>query len=183
MVNFEFTKTDIQGLFVQNIDYDLTYSSDNRGFFKYFYSQSEIAKVTSKEFNFQQGNHSFSKEGVLRGLHLESWSKLVYVVSGKALIVVADTRQDSRTFGKYVSIEVGDFDSGRKSVLIEEGLANSFYCFSDVHYLNNVSSEFDPNKRFGIKFDDPDLSIPWPNKDPILSDVDRNLPYLRDLLT
>ena len=181
MVEFRLSKTKIDGLFVQDLADSFSYHKDNRGFFKYFYSQSEIIKSMSYKFEFKQGNHSFSKKGVLRGLHLENWDKLVYVVTGRALIVVADIRKGSNTYGEHCSFEVGDFDEGRKSVLISKGLANSFYCHTDVHYLNNVSAEFNPVSRLGIKFDDPDLAISWPDKNPILSDLDSKLPYLRDL--
>ena len=66
-------------------------------------------------------------------------------------------------------------------LFVSEGLANAFYCLTEVDYINDVSLEFDPARRGGVRFDDPDLAVAWPTRTPVLSAVDRGLPFLRDL--
>jgi dTDP-4-dehydrorhamnose 3,5-epimerase len=119
---------------------------------------------------------------VLRGFHRERWDKFVYVVRGQATCAVADTRPASRTFGMTLTFELGDPPLGQRARLfISEGLSNAFYCPVETDYLNDVSEEFDPSSRSGVIWNDPTLNVPWPDKQPILSAVDRALPTLKEL--
>jgi dTDP-4-dehydrorhamnose 3,5-epimerase-like enzyme len=47
--------------------------------------------------------------------------------------------------------------------------------------VNDVSAEFDPTKRAGIRWDDEALGVEWPTRSPLLSPIDRDLPTLREL--
>lgn len=151
---------------------------DPRGWFVETYRQSAIEAVMGRPHRFSQGNHSRSKANVLRGFHTEPWDKLIQVVRGVALCVVADTRRESPTFGHHERFILGDTEGGQDRVFIAEGLSNAFYCFNEVSYLNDVSGEFTPDHRTGVHWRDPQLNIDWPCSNPILSDWDENLPYL-----
>lgn len=154
---------------------------DDRGFFKHSYQAGEIEEALGRPLSLRQGNHSRSHAKVLRGFHMEPWDKLIYVVRGTALCVVADTRPDSPTFGQIVSILLGDEPGEHARILVSQGLSNAFYCFSETDYLNDVSEEFRPEGRRGVIWNDPVLAVDWPDKDPILSKTDAVLPRLEDL--
>lgn len=154
---------------------------DDRGTFRQTYQANEIAAVLGRPPVLRQGNHSRSAENVLRGFHAEAWDKLLYVVRGTALCVVADVRPESPTFARAESFLLGDAPGRFSRLFVSEGLANAFYCLTEVDYINDVSLEFDPAQRGGVRFDDPDLAVAWPTRTPVLSAVDRGLPFLRDL--
>ena len=155
--------------------------ADSRGFFKQTYQLSELSAVLGRDLRMQQGNHSRSMARVLRGFHAEPWDKLVYVIRGVATCVVADPRPDSPTFGHTASFLLGDDPGARNRLFISRGLANAFYCHTEVDYVNDVSEEFVPQAGFGIAWNDPDLAFPWPDTDPTLSEADRRQPTLRML--
>jgi dTDP-4-dehydrorhamnose 3,5-epimerase len=153
---------------------------DNRGFFRQTYQVGEISAALQREVRFLQGNHSRSRARVLRGFHAEAWDKCVYVARGTALCVVADIRIGSPTFGRTESFVLGDPPGERIRLFLGKGLCNAVYCHTEVDYINEVSEEFDPANRAGIVWNDPDLAVPWPDRDPILSATDAALPTLRD---
>jgi dTDP-4-dehydrorhamnose 3,5-epimerase len=156
--------TDIKGLFLIKTNI----FNDKRGFFK----EVEKFKVLKKKFIFDC--FSFSKKNTLRGLHLQtkkSQAKLITVVHGKILDVVVDLRKKSSTYGKYYSIEISqksDF-----SLFIPAGFAHGFLCLSKncaVYY--KCTNYRDQNSEKTIKWNDKNLNINWPIKNPILSKKD-----------
>jgi dTDP-4-dehydrorhamnose 3,5-epimerase len=84
--------------------------NDERGYFFESFNTRLFDEAVGEEIKFVQDNQSFSKRGVLRGLHFQkgefSQAKLVRVIQGKILDIVVDIRQDSPTFGKHFSIEL-----------------------------------------------------------------------------
>ena len=168
------TPTDIQGLFV--VDSPLI--EDARGFFRETYQLGAIREALGRDVTFRQGNHSRSAPGVLRGFHAEPWDKLVYVVRGTALCVVADVRPESQTFGFARSFLLGDAPGIRSRLLIVEGLANAVQAVTEVDYVNEVSEHFSPTDRRGFAWNDPTLDVAWQVADPILSAADAGLPTL-----
>lgn len=152
---------------------------DDRGFFRQTYQVGEISAELHREVRFLQGNHSRSQARVLRGFHAEPWDKCVYVARGTALCVVADIRIGSPTFGQTESFMLGDPPGERIRLFVGKGLCNAVYCHTEVDYMNEVSENFDPANRAGIVWNDPDLAVAWPDKDPILSAIDASLPTLR----
>ncbi len=169
--------TSIPGLFV----IDRPESLDERGFFKEIFRLDELEEAIGMEFKPVQCNHSHSKPGVLRGLHAEGWNKLVYPMSGEVFVAIVDIREQSETFGK---VETFTFNSeNRNALFIPKGLANSFCVLgqdlADYFYL--VDAYYDGSDTRAIAFDDPDLNIAWPIKDPIISKRDKSNPRLRDL--
>jgi dTDP-4-dehydrorhamnose 3,5-epimerase len=169
-------ETAIQGLYLVQ----WTRFPDERGFFKHSYQLHELEEAVGRPVLLRQGNHSRSHPGVLRGFHAEPWDKLIYVVRGRARCVVADVRPDSPTFGTHVAFELGDEPGAYDRIFVEQGLANAFYAYDEVDYLNDVSREFDPSDRNGFAWNDPTLAIEWPTDSPILSEADAHLPTLRE---
>ena len=81
---------------------------DKRGFFTESYRADMIEQALGRPYRFAQGNHSRSQARTLRGFRVEPWDKLISVAHGTALIVVADPRPDSPTFGQHWSALIGD---------------------------------------------------------------------------
>lgn len=153
---------------------------DDRGFFREIFHLDELEAVLGHEFKPVQANHSQSKARVLRGLHAESWNKLVYPVTGKVFIAIADIRHDSETFGKVETFNIDD--PNRIALFVPKGLANSFCVLEGTaNYLYLVDAYYDGMDQRGVAWDDPDLNIKWPIENPIISERDKNNPKLRDL--
>jgi dTDP-4-dehydrorhamnose 3,5-epimerase len=143
---------------------------DKRGYLRETFRN----KLIKKEFIFDV--MSFSKRGVLRGLHIQterSQAKIITVTHGKVLDVAVDLRKKSKTFGKYFSIEISD--KSDFSFYIPEGFAHGFLCLSENCTLNYKCSEYRHAKsETTLKWDDKSVNIKWPIKKPLLSKKDQN---------
>jgi len=173
--------TSIEGLLVVQWQTN----EDERGFFRQTYQVRELTEALGREPVLRQGNHSRSQAGVLRGFHAEPWDKLVYCARGNVFAAVADTRPDSETFGEVATFKLGEPPEGERiRLFISQGLANSFctYGDTDVDYVYDVSDYWRPDlDKPSVAWDDPDLAVPWPVDEPVLSDADRANPTLREL--
>jgi dTDP-4-dehydrorhamnose 3,5-epimerase len=157
---------------------------DGRGFFMEVFKNEDFKKVGINFLPVQE-NHSKSKYGVLRGLHFQKepyqQAKLVRCVKGKIFDVAVDIRKNSPTFGQHVSVVLSAVN--KNILFIPKGFAHGFEVLSKeaevVYLVDNVyMSEYDA----GIRWDDEDLNIEWPIKEPILSEKDKNLPKLREVV-
>lgn len=153
---------------------------DKRGFFTERFNAKKFAEIGIPT-NYVQDNHSFSSFGVLRGLHFQidpSQGKLVSCLSGKIFDVIVDVRKDSKTFGKYCSIEL----SYEKVLWIPGGFAHGFCVISNegANVSYKVDCLYNPGKEHGIRFDSKDISINWPIANPIVSEKDLRLGKLVD---
>jgi dTDP-4-dehydrorhamnose 3,5-epimerase len=157
--------------------------SDSRGWFFEFYKQ-EPFQAKGITYRFEQENVSFSKKGVVRGLHFQlapfGQAKLVSVLSGKVLDVVVDLRKGSPTFGKSHTVEL---DSAKHNLLmVPEGFAHGFAALEDSLFLYKSSNQYNRESECGIRWNDADLNIQWPFDNPILSEKDAILPSFNELL-
>lgn len=154
---------------------------DERGFFREVFHLDELEKVLGFEFKPIQMNHSHSYPKVIRALHAENWNKLVYPVNGSMFAAIADVRGDSATFKKVATFEFND--EKRFALFISKGLANSICVVGEekVDYIYLVDAYYDGTDTRAIAWNDPDLNIDWPIKNPIISERDRNNPKLRNL--
>ena len=157
--------------------------TDNRGWFFEFFKKNEFAKAGITDV-FTQENISFSKKGVIRGMHFQlapyGQAKLVSVLQGKVLDVAVDLRKGSSTFGKWHSCTL---DSEHHNMLmVPEGFAHGFAALEDSLFIYKSTSAYHPASEAGILWNDPQLGIPWPFANPILSEKDSNLPTLDELL-
>ncbi|MEZ4722611.1 MAG: dTDP-4-dehydrorhamnose 3,5-epimerase [Flavobacteriales bacterium] len=158
---------------------------DDRGYFFESYRESELISEMNGA-SFVQENESLSNKGVLRGLHLQSppfgQAKLVRVVRGRILDIAVDVRKNSATYGQHVMIELNESD--KQSFLIPEGFAHGFVCLEDQTVVQyKCSSYYKKESESGVRWDDPELGIEWPQMDFIISDKDKQLPYLRDFVS
>ena len=150
--------------------------SDSRGSFHESFNQQRFDQLVQKDVTFVQDNHSVSTKGVIRGLHYQispfSQGKLVRVVSGAVFDVAVDIRPDSKSFGKWVGVDLtGD---NNRQLWIPEGYAHGFQVISEsAVFLYKTTNFYSPEHERCIRWDDPTLSIDWPIKDkPLVSDKD-----------
>ena len=161
---------------------------DTRGFFLETHSQRRYADFGIAPQGFVQDNLSFSKRGVLRGLHYQipnPQGKLVQVLSGEVFDVAADIRVGSPTFGKWVGVSL--VADTHMQLYIPPGFAHGFAVMSEhALFSYKCTTYYDPNSDRGVAWNDPDLAIAWPVTAPDLSAKDRAQPSLaeipRDLL-
>ncbi len=154
---------------------------DDRGFFletfhALRYAQSGIAGP------FVQDNLSRSQRGVLRGLHFQEphpQAKLVSVLEGEVFDVAVDIRRGSPNFGKWFGLVLSAKD--KRQVFLPAGFAHGFCVVSDGALFAYKCTDFHaPDCERGILWNDPDLRIEWPIRDPALSEKDANAPRLKD---
>jgi dTDP-4-dehydrorhamnose 3,5-epimerase len=155
---------------------------DKRGFFVERFHAERFQRA-GLPAHFVQDNHSRSAPGILRGLHYQhtpAQGKLVGVVCGRIWDVAVDIRPGSPTFGQHQAIELSD-ENGLL-LWIPAGFAHGFCVLGDepADVFYKVDSYYNPQGEGGLRFDDPDLNIPWPISSPLVSDRDRNLASWKD---
>ena len=158
--------------------------SDDRGmFFESFNKQ--VFEKHGLPVDFVQDNQSFSKKGVVRGLHFQkapfAQGKLVRVISGRVLDVAVDIRPGSPTFGKY---EIFELRSDINNIAyVPEGFAHGFVALEDTVFSYKCTNIYNKESESGILWNDPDLGIDWGVTDPIVSEKDEILPTFKSLFS
>lgn len=129
-----------------------------------------------------QGNCSFSKAGVLRGLHYHLKQADLWVVpSGRVRAALYDLRRGSPTRGRSEVLELGD--ANPIALYVPKGVAHGFYAITDALVTYLVDELYDNSDELGVRWDDPALGIAWRVSDPILSARDRSNPLLAAIPT
>jgi len=168
-----FVETRIPGVIVVEPDVH----KDARGFFLETFHSRKYAAAGIPEL-FVQDNHSASAYRTLRGLHMQlrkPQGKLIRVTAGEIWDVAVDARPESPTCGQWVA-EVLSADNFRQ-LYVPPGCAHGFCVLSEIAHVQYKCTElYDPADEIGIAWDDPELAIPWPVTDPLLSEKDRRLP-------
>jgi dTDP-4-dehydrorhamnose 3,5-epimerase len=157
-------ETKIQGLLI----IEPAIFEDDRGWFMESFNQQkfEAALLDRNQPvpNFVQDNHSFSKKGVLRGLHYQisphAQGKLVRVVQGRAWDVAVDIRKDSSTFGQWVGVELTE--QNHKQFWIPAGFAHGFIALEDnTQFLYKTTDYYSKECERSIIWNDETLAIDW----------------------
>jgi len=135
-------------------------------------------------YDFVQDNHSSSMKGVMRGLHFQ-WEppmgKLIRVTRGIAYLTGVDIRKNSPTLGKWFGVEVSE--ENKKMVWAPAGFARGFLSLSDyVELQYKCTGIYNKDAEGNILWDDPEIGIEWPIKDPIISERDKHAPTLNEWL-
>ena len=162
--------------------------NDERGFFREWFKSESIERATGRNFEIEQANISLSSAGTLRGIHYSiaprGQAKWITCVSGVIQDVIVDIRPDSKTFGKWVGVELNG-NSG-KAVFISEGLGHGFLALEDntaVSYL--VTTPFSPTDELEINPLDIEIAIDWriDLSELEISEKDKNAPSLAERLS
>lgn len=148
--------------------------NDDRGWFAETFNQAEMQK-NNLPHSFVQDNQSFSRAGVLRGLHYQigkPQGKLVRVISGEIFDVAVDLRRNSPAFGQWVGLRLTS--KSLEMVWIPENFAHGFLVLSEnTHVLYKVTDFYDSAAERTLRWNDPALGIDWPLLGPpILSPKD-----------
>ena len=147
---------------------------DDRGFFLETFQAIRYSELADIVLPFVQDNHSRSSKGDLRGLHFQKTKpqgKLVRVVRGEVYDVAVDIRRGSSTFGQWEGVLLSE--DNKKQLWVPPGFAHGFIVtseFADFEY--KCTDYYDPSDEGSILWNDPDMKIPWPDDNPILSDKD-----------
>jgi dTDP-4-dehydrorhamnose 3,5-epimerase len=175
------TPTELEGVAIV----ETAYFEDRRGFFIESWVRREYA-AAGIDVEFVQDNHSRSAAGVLRGLHFQDLTapmgKLVRCTRGAVFDVAVDLRVGSPTFGRHVAAELTE--ANKRQLWVPPGFAHGFLALADptdVQY--KCSGYYTPAAEGAVRWDDPDLAIPWPVEAPTLSAKDARAPSLRDYLS
>ncbi len=143
-----------------------TVFGDNRGYFMETYSKKDFEEIGIKE-EFVQDNQSKSKKGVLRGLHFQienTQGKIVRVIKGNVFDVAVDLRRNSKTFGKWVGIELSE--DNKKMLYIPPYFAHGFLVLSDeAEFTYKCTDIYNHSAESGIMYNDSDIKIEWPKVD------------------
>jgi dTDP-4-dehydrorhamnose 3,5-epimerase len=175
---FEFTPGGIPGLvLVRPRVFD-----DGRGFFLELYKHSDFAGAGIGE-HLVQDNYSKSTRGVLRGLHYQklprAQGKLVLCLKGRIFDVAVDIREGSPHYGQWTGVELTE--ENRSMLYVPPGFAHGFQVLSGTaEVLYKCTDEYSPSDDRGIAWNDPDIRIAWPLRDPVLSGKDKQHPLLRE---
>ncbi|MAE11264.1 MAG: dTDP-4-dehydrorhamnose 3,5-epimerase [Dehalococcoidales bacterium] len=166
-------------------DIDLEPVEDNRGFFMRTYDNA-LFKSLGLNQHWVQENHSYSsKQGTLRGLHFQfpphGEVKLVRATGGELFMVFVDLRRDSATLGQWESSVLSE--RNHKMLYLPEGFALGMCTLTDdCTLLYKMGDYYTPEKQGGLRWDDPDIAIDWPVKDPVLSEKDAGTGSYREFL-
>jgi len=154
---------------------------DARGYF--FESWNEQRYDLIVQARFVQDNISFSRKGIVRGLHFQNpngQGKLIQVFQGEVFDVAVDLRRSSPTFRKWHGILLSA--ENKKQFYIPPGFAHGFAVTSDTALFHYKCTEFYSQKdEMALKWDDPDLGIAWPIQKPAISERDAKGLRLRDI--
>jgi dTDP-4-dehydrorhamnose 3,5-epimerase len=172
------TETELEGVLVlePKVFHDL------RGSFAVAW-QRDAYRDVGIDAEFVQDNVSVSQRGVLRGLHFQKprpQGKLVSVLHGAVWDVAVDLRRESRTFRKWVGVELSA--ENMKQLWIPVGLAHGFTVLRGVAVVGYKCSEiYVPQHDRGLRWNDPEIGVEWGIREPILSHKDREAPLLTEI--
>jgi dTDP-4-dehydrorhamnose 3,5-epimerase len=155
---------------------------DERGFFFEMWNQRHYS-ASGLDAPFVQDNLSRSTKGTLRGLHFQnpsSQGKLATVLEGEVFDVAVDLRRNSPTFGKYFGILLSA--QNKTQLYVPPGFAHGIQVVSETALFHYKCTEFySPQSACVLRWDDPEIGIPWPIMNPVLSEKDRAGVLLQNL--
>ncbi len=175
-----FNETRLKDVFIIEIEK----WNDERGFFARTWDK-KIFEEKGLNPNLVQCNISFNKKkGTIRGLHYQAPPyeevKLVRCTHGSAYEVIVDLRKDSDTFKQWMGVELRGTDY--KILYVPEGFALGFQTLEDNTELFYQMSEFYmPEYAYGIRYDDSEFNIKWPEKVTLISKRDQSFKSFKDL--
>jgi dTDP-4-dehydrorhamnose 3,5-epimerase len=164
----EVTKTKLDGVLLIKPP---TIFEDFRGTYVELYND-QLYRDAGIQVNFIQDDISTSAKHVLRGIHgdQETW-KLVSCLYGRFYLVVVNWDQKSPQYRQWESFTLSD--ANRLQVLIPPKFGNGHVVLSDqaiFHYKQNTT--YNRAGQFTLQWNDPELKIWWPIKDPLISQRD-----------
>ncbi len=157
--------------------------SDERGFFSRAFDKEKFIE-NGLNSNVVQCNISYSNfKGTMHGLHYQippfEEEKIIRCTNGKIFDVIIDTRKNSKTFKKWMGIELSS--SNYKTLYVPKGCAHGFVTLEDnteVFYQN--TQIFNQEYERGIRWDDPIFKVIWQLKPSIVSKKDNSWEHFKE---
>lgn len=133
-----------------------------------------------------QGNRADRVAGSVVGLHYHlHQADYWYIPLGACRVVLHDIRDGSPTYGKTMSIDVGDvLGPGRfkhVGIFIPPGVAHGFAALTDMTITYMVDNYYNANDELGILWSDPEIQVDWGIEKPNLSARDMMNPLIKDI--
>jgi dTDP-4-dehydrorhamnose 3,5-epimerase len=175
-MGFKLHKTAIEGPVILEPDV----FGDARGYFLEAYNEKAFREI-GLDLHFVQDNLSYSRRGILRGLHFQAppsdQGKLVTVLKGEALDVAVDIRKASATYGQHVMVHLSE--ANHKFFYVPPGFAHGFLVTSEECYFSyKCTNGYDRSSEGGLMWNDPALNIDWQTVAPLISEKDSHyLPF------
>lgn len=176
-----FISTELEGCYI----IEPKIIGDERGYFMESFNERTFQEAIGKETHFVQDNQSFSKKGVLRGLHYQTGenaqAKLVRVLHGEVLDVAVDIRPESKTYGKHVSVLLSA--ENQKQLFVPRGFAHGFIVLSETAtFFYKCDNFYNKESEGGVLYNDKTLNIDWKlsESELIISEKDQILPTLEN---
>lgn len=172
-----FTQTKLKDAFILDIEK----KEDERGFFARTYCKNEFGE-NGISFTPVQANISYNRlNHTLRGMHYQvspyEEAKLVSCVNGGIYDVIIDMRPDSPTCDQWIGVELTA--ENHRMLYIPEGFAHGFITLKRETQVIYMMSEFyTPGSGAGLKWNDPYYNIIWPEKPEVISEKDKNWPFI-----
>ena len=149
---------------------------DDRGWFMESYNKDRFDEFGLR-INFVQDNLSYSRAGVLRGIHFQTYpyeqGKLVKVIQGEVLDVAVDLRPNSPTFGKYEKVILSA--EKQNMFYIPEGFGHGFLALKDSYLFYKCTKTYHRDYDAGIAYNDEEIGIDWEHDSVLTSEKDKNL--------
>ncbi len=175
---FPITPTRLPGVLLIDVP---IYPDDRGHFFELWHADKSTGPGLPTRL--VQDNVSWSRHGVLRGLHFQEphpQGKLVSALQGSIYDVAVDIRVGSPTFGQWVGVTL-DAQAGRQ-IYVPEGFAHGFVVTSEsALVLYKCTDTYHPGTEGSILWNDPDLAIDWPIAEPVVSGKDHAAPRLAQI--
>lgn len=172
-----FHQTELEGAFI--IEPELI--TDERGFLAPIWNAQEFSRRGLNQ-RAAQGNISFNKRrGTLRGMHFQiephQETKLVRCTAGSIYDVIVDLRQDSSSLYKWIGVELSA--ANHLMLYVPEGFAHGFQTLEDNSEVTyQISEYYHQQSARGVRWDDPAFGIRWPLPVSVISERDRNHPFV-----
>lgn len=156
--------------------------TDSRGYFLESWNAADFERLGVTQ-PWVQDNHSHSVRNTVRGLHYQvrfPQAKLCRVVQGAVRDVVLDLRRQSPAFGQVFHVELSA--DNHRAIYIPRGCAHGFAVLTEsADFLYKCDEFYHPEDERTVRWDDPDLAIPWDITVPLLSPKDTTAPRLKDI--
>ena len=157
----KFLNTKLDGAYI----IELEKIEDDRGFFSNIWEKNQLEEK-KLNVNLTECNVVYNKKkGTIRGLHYQispyEGAKLIRCTKGKILDITLDLRPNSKTFKKWISVELSA--DNYKLNYVPEGCAHGYHTLEDnseVFYW--MSQVYKLEYERGIKFSDPSFNISFP---------------------
>ena len=147
-------------------------------------SPEEIRKAVPGFEMKEQRIYTMPETGTFFGIHYQAdpypQAKLISVLRGKGLDYAVDLREGSDTFGQWTVLELNGEEG--LAVYIPAGFGHAFLSLvPDTVQFFAADERFVKGYAGSISWKDPDIGLKLPLENLILSEKDRQAPFLRDL--